>query len=66
MDLSQYEEAKMNEPTLTITLTEPVLRLILTLLRRSDPLGIYAAPVVADIERQAAAQAEKETANHEG
>ncbi len=56
----------MNKPTLTIALTEPVVRLILTLLRRSDPLGIYAAPVVADIERQAAAQAEKETANHEG
>ena len=54
------------EPTLTIKLTEPVLRLILTLLRRSDPLGIYAAPVVADIERQAAAQAEKENQTHEG
>lgn len=52
----------MNDETpVKLELTPPVVRLIVTVLRRSDPMQIYAAGIIAEIERQASGQQPKET-----
>jgi len=45
-----------------IELTPDALRVLLTVLRRSDPLGVYVAALVADIEKQAATQPKEQDA----
>jgi hypothetical protein len=52
----------MNENApITLTLTPAALRVIVTVLRKSDPLQIYAAALVAEIEKQASEQPPKES-----